>query len=221
MKLLTQILTLLVLSLASTSLMAASLATGNASAGKAKSATCAACHGVDGNAVVPKYPKLAGQGAPYLVKQLHDFKSGVRKNAVMNGMAAPLSDQDIKDLAAYFSKQTMTIGKADPKLVDLGRSIYRGGLPDKGIPACAACHGPAGQGIISAKYPRLAGQHAKYVEIQLKAFRAAGRGDLGNVVKRTNDRLLEGKPGPMETIAARLSDTEIKAVASFVSGLHL
>jgi cytochrome c553 len=218
MKRLTQSAILLTMILASSSLLAAGLADGNASAGKSKAAACAACHGADGNSTSPDYPKLAGQGALYIEKELHDFKSGKRTNGIMQGMAAGLSDTDIQDIAAWFSEQKTSVDQADPKLVKQGEAIFRGGLPDKGVPACSGCHGPAGQGIISARFPKLAGQHAAYVEAQLKAFRAAGRDDLGNVVKRTNDKTGDA-PGPMETIASRLSDMEIKQVASFVSGL--
>ncbi len=221
MKLLTQSVFIFALSLVSAPLLAAGLGNGSASAGKAKSAVCAACHGADGNSASPMYPKLAGQGAIYLEKQLHDFKSGARVNPIMQGMAAPLSDEDIEDLAAYFSSQTMTVGEADPKLAKAGAAIYRGGIPEKGVPACAACHGPAGQGLISAGYPHLAGQHAQYIAQELKKFRHAGRGDLGvpAAKMRTNDSTTD-KPGPMQTIAAKLSDMEIKQVASFISGLH-
>lgn len=218
MKLLTRSALTLALTLACTPLLAASLTSGDAAAGKTKAAVCAACHGADGNSTQPIYPKLAGQGAPYLDKQLHDFKSGKRDNAIMKGMAAGLSDADMANLAAYFSEQTTTVDEADPKLVEAGEAIFRGGIVAKDVPSCSGCHGPAGQGIISAKFPKLAGQHAAYVEAQLKAFRAAGRGDLGDVVKRTNDRTGD-VAGPMETIASRLSDMEIKQVASFVSGL--
>jgi cytochrome c553 len=165
------------------------------------------------------YPKLAGQGAAYIEKQLHDFKSGKRVNGIMQGMAAGLSDADIADIAAYFSSQKTNTDQADPKLVQQGEAIFRGGVPAKGVPACSGCHAPDGQGITSARFPKLAGQHAQYVEEQLKAFRAAGRNDLGDaVVKRENDRTGDA-PGPMESIAARLSDTEIQQVASFISGL--
>ena len=219
MKLMTRSALVLVLSLASTSLLAAGLADGDATAGQTKAAACAACHGADGNSPAAMYPKLAGQGAAYIEKQLHDFKSGKRVNGIMQGMAAGLSDADIADIAAYFSSQKTNTDQADPKLVQQGEAIFRGGLPSEGVPACSGCHAPDGQGITSARFPKLAGQHAQYVEDQLKAFRAAGRNDLGDaVVKRENDRTGDA-PGPMETIAARLSDTEIQQVASFISGL--
>ncbi|HKK14343.1 MAG TPA: c-type cytochrome [Gammaproteobacteria bacterium] len=182
------------------------LAKGDAAAGKAKSTTCAACHGADGNSANPMFPKLAGQGEEYIIKQLHDFKSGARKNATMQPMAAPLSDQDIEDLAAYFSSQKTTIGKADPKLVDAGQALYRGGDMKTGVPACMGCHTPDGAGNPAAKFPMLHGQHAKYVVTQLKAFRAG---------ERHNDA---GKM--MRNIAEKLTDHQIEAVASYIQGLH-
>ncbi|MDX1802504.1 MAG: c-type cytochrome [Alcanivorax sp.] len=195
-------------------------AAGDAEAGKAKAAACAACHGAGGKApMAPNYPKLAGQGQAYLVKQLHDFKSGKRDNAIMKAQAMGLSDQDMEDLAAYFASEKMPGGQADPKWVAQGERLYRGGKVDADIPACSGCHGPAGQGVEAARFPHLAGQNAAYVEAQLKAFRAAGRNDLGdNVVKRNNDAD-KGGAGMMQTIAARLSDTQIRALASFISGL--
>lgn len=195
------------------------LAAGDADAGEAKAAPCAACHGQGGNASIPTYPKLAGQGEEYLVKQLQDFKSGARNNAIMAGQAAGLSEQDMQDIAAYYAKQSVEAGQANPDLVEQGERLYRGGDMANNVPACSGCHGPAGQGIDAASYPHLAGQNAQYVEDQLKAFRAAGRNDLGdNIIKRTNDGSVD-EPGMMQTIAAEMSDTQIKAVASFISGL--
>lgn len=179
---------------------------GNPKAGKAASTTCAACHGADGNSSNPVWPKLAGQGEPYLIKELHDFKSGKRKNPIMNPMAASLSDQDIANLATYFNSQKRTLGAADPKLVEVGQKIYRGGDAQSGVPACMACHGPAGEGNPQARYPALGGQHAEYVAAQLKAFRSG---------QRAND-----PASMMRTIAARMTDSQIDAVASYVQGLH-
>lgn len=179
---------------------------GNASAGKADSTTCAACHGADGNSVSPMFPNLAGQNAPYIIKQLHDFKSGARKNATMQPMAAPLNDKQIQDLAAWFSSQQVKIGEADPKLVALGESIFRGGDMKSGVPACMACHGPTGAGNPAAHFPALHGQHAAYVVAQLKAFRSGDRhNDAGKM---------------MRDIAAKLTDAQIEAVASYIQGLH-
>ncbi|HHJ11731.1 MAG TPA: cytochrome c4 [Chromatiales bacterium] len=182
-----------------------SLAAGDKARGKQLSATCAACHGGDGNSFNPEWPKLAGQHASYIVKQLADFKEGRRKNATMAPMAAPLSAQDREDLAAYFASQATKPGTADEKLVERGRLIYMGGVPADGVPACAACHGPDGAGNPAAKFPKLASQHAKYVEIQLKDFRSG---------KRANDA---GRM--MRNAVAKMSDADIKAVAQYIQGL--
>lgn len=190
---------------------------GDAKAGEKKAAVCAACHGQAGNSEMPVNPKLAGQQAGYIVKQLADFKSGKRDNAIMKGQVAGLSEQDMADLGAYYAEQTVVVGKADPALVTKGERIYRGGNADTGVAACSGCHGPAGQGVAGG-FPALSGQHAAYIEAQLKAFRAAGREDIGNMVKRVNDADGDA-PGMMQTIAAKMSDAEIQAVASFISGL--
>ncbi|MEZ5476235.1 MAG: c-type cytochrome [Thiolinea sp.] len=159
----------------SAAVMAAGELKGDPAAGKTKSATCAACHGADGNSTNPEWPKLAGQTETYLFKQLKNFKAGQdadggRYNASMAPMVASLSEQDMADLAAYFSSQTAKPGSADETQVDLGRQVYKGGNNESGVPACAACHGPNGTGNPAAKFPALAGQHAKYTEIQLQAF---------------------------------------------------
>ncbi len=181
-------------------------AAGNAAAGKTKAAVCAACHGADGNSVNPQFPKLAGQNANYLVEQLQDFKSGKRRNAIMSGMAASLSVQDMQDIAAWFSSQTVQPGEANPSLVTIGQQVYRGGDRESGVPACLACHGPDGVGNPPMKIPQLAGQHAAYVVAQLQAY-ASGQ--------RTTD-----PHKMMETIASRLSDAQMQAVASYIEGLH-
>jgi len=181
-------------------------AAGDAAAGMKKSQTCAACHGADGNSINPAWPSLAGQHAEYLTKQLKEFKSGKRENAQMSPMAANLSDQDIADLAAYFSSRKIKTGTADPALVNLGQKIYRAGNIDAGVPACLACHGPAGLGNPAAGYPAMGGQHAAYAQAQLKAFREG---------LRTND------PNEiMRTIVGRMTDEEIKAVSEYMQGLH-
>ncbi len=184
----------------------AALAAGDATAGKAKSATCAACHNPDGNSVNPQYPKLAGQSADYLLKQLQEYKSGARANPIMAGMVAPLSPQDMEDLAAYFSSQQIARAAADPALAPVGEALFRGGDLNSGVPACAACHGATGAGNPAAKFPALAGQHAEYAEIQLKAFRS---------MERANDagQMMRG-------IAVKLTDPQIKAVSSYVQGLQ-
>ena len=179
---------------------------GNAAAGKTLSVSCAACHGSDGNSLTPQFPKLAGQGAPYILKELQDFKSGKRQNPIMQGMAAPLSTQQMENLAAYFSRQKTAIGQADPTLVKLGQRIYRGGVPGAGVPACMACHGPDGAGNPAARFPMLHGQYAAYVVAQLKAFKSGARANDPHKM--------------MRDIAARMTDKEIVAVASYIQGLH-
>lgn len=186
--------------------MTAALAAGDPAAGKTKSATCAACHNADGNSTNPQYPNLAGQSADYLLKQLQEFKSGGRVNAIMVGMVAPLSPQDMADLAAYFASQKVARGATDPALKPVGEAVFRGGNLTSGVAACAACHGAVGAGNPAARFPALAGQHAEYVELQLKAFRA---------MERANDagQMMRG-------VAAKMTDPEIKAVASYVQGLQ-
>ncbi len=181
-------------------------AAGDAAAGKTKSAACAACHGADGNSGAnPLWPKLAGQHAKYIVKQLSDFKAGARKDPTMAPMAAPLSDQDRADLAAYFSSQTRTVGEAAADKVDAGATLYRAGNSN-GAPACSGCHGPAGAGNGPANFPSIGGQSAAYVEKQLKAFRSGARSNDAN--------------GMMAGVASKLSDADIAAVAQYVQGLH-
>lgn len=182
---------------------------GDATRGLEKSQTCVACHGTDGNSVIPNYPKIAGQHAGYIIQSLKQYREGPggeRDNPIMYGMAAGLSDQDILDLAAYYSSQKITMGEADPALVALGEKIYRGGNLDANVPACIACHGPRGEGNYAANFPSLSGQNAAYVAEQLHAFRSGTR--KGGV----NDM--------MAHVVERMSEDEIEAVASYVSGLH-
>ena len=176
----------------------------DAAAGEAKyTAMCAACHGADGNAGSPEYPKLAGQHPAYLAKQLAEFKSGKRANAIMSGMAAAMSDEDMKNVAAWLSSQKAKPGYAkDKDTIALGERIYRGGVADRQIAACAGCHSPNGAGI-PAQYPRLSGQHAAYLSAQLSAFRGGVR---NNNVQMTQ-------------VAAKLNDREIQAVADYIAGL--
>lgn len=181
-------------------------AAGDAAAGKAKSAACAGCHGVDGNSANPDWPKLAGQGAKYIVKQLQNFKDGTRKNATMAPMAMGLSDQDMADLAAFYSSQSTAQGAASEDLVEQGEKLYRGGNPSSGVSACTGCHGPSGAGNPEARFPSLSGQHAKYAATQLSAFKAG---------ERDNDA---GKM--MRSIAGKMTADEINAVASYIEGLH-
>jgi cytochrome c553 len=172
---------------------------------------CVACHGADGNSLIPANPKLAGQVEEYIYKQLKNFKPvgdkpAVRNNPIMAGMAAPLSDEDMKNVAAWFSSQKQNPAAAkDEKQIALGQKIWRQGDFKKGIPACAGCHGPAGAGL-PALFPRLAGQFQEYTEAQLKSFR---------VEERAND-----PEKMMRMIAAKLSDVEIKAVAEYAAGLR-
>ncbi len=199
----------------SVSAIASAQTVGDAGAGQQKAAACVACHGQDGNSAVSSFPKLAGQGERYLVKQLTEIKSGVRKVEAMAGIATNLSEQDMADIAAYFAKQKTTLGGVKKEQLALGQKIYRSGIAAKGVPACMACHGPNGLGIASAGFPALGGQHQDYTVAQLKAFRAAGRGDKEGV-KREND----GDSMMMRKVAAKLSDTELEAVANYISGLH-
>jgi cytochrome c553 len=167
---------------------------------------CAACHNADGNSVIPTNPKLAGQGYDYLLKQLTNFKSGDRKSAVMQGIVATLSPDDMKNLAAYFSSQVTKPATAkDATLALEGQKIFRGGVAGAGVPACAACHGAQGLGIPS-EFPRLAAQHSEYVYDQLNKFRVGERANDGAKM--------------MRTIAARLTDNDMKAVAAYVQGLR-
>lgn len=201
---------------------ASTMPKGDAAAGEAKAAACAACHGADGNSMAPTFPRLAGQGARYTYKQLQDFKAGLRVNATMQGMAFGLTEQDMADIAAFYAKQTSGTGMAKADLVKQGEKLYRGGNPEKGLAACSGCHSPAGKGNAPAGFPRLGGQHADYVKAQLQAFRAAGRSDTvaDPALKRANDAAKPGELGPMQMVAAKLSDAEIEALSSFISGLH-
>jgi cytochrome c553 len=190
------------------------LATGHAAAPVAKtdsadqivSKICSACHATDGNSVSPANPVLAGQHAEYIAKQLANFKSGERKNPVMLGMSSTLAPEDMIKLGEYFQQQKPKPRAAkDPELVKAGQQIYRGGIMAKGVAACTSCHGPTGAGI-PAQYPRVAGQYAEYITAQLVAFRS---GERANDPNKT-----------MRTVAVKLSDTEIKAVAEYMVGLR-
>ena len=197
---------------------APAMAAGDAAAGEKKAAVCAACHGQDGNSPGGDFRSLAGQGEKYMTKQLMDYKSGARQNAIMQGQAAGLSDQDMADLSAFYASKTIKGGSAKAELVEQGERLYRGGNAETGVAACAGCHGPAGQGVEAAGFPALAGQHASYTEAQLRAFRAAGRKDIGAPAYRRNDTDGEAL-GMMQAVAAKMSDAEIRAIASYISGL--
>jgi len=167
-------------------------------------AVCAACHGADGNSGSPEYPKLAGQHPEYIYKQLVEFKSGKRANAIMMGMAATLQEEDMKNIAGWLAHNAQKPGYAkDKDLAALGEKIYRGGIADRSIPACSGCHNPNGSGI-PAQYPRLRGQHADYIASQLTQFRDGIR----------NNNL------QMTQVAAKLNDREIKALADYAAGLR-
>jgi cytochrome c553 len=185
-------------------------AQGDAAAGQAKSAMCAACHGADGNSTIAQWPKLAGQHPAYLSRQTSLIKSGARPVPEMMGIVAGMSDQDFEDLSAYFASQTISPGTADPALAVAGKTLYQAGNAQSGVPACMACHGPAGEGNPLAGYPALAGQHDVYTSKMLNGFRAGenwGENDTGSRV--------------MNGVSARLTDEEIAAVASYIQGLYL
>lgn len=185
---------------------------GDAAKGKEIAATvCVACHGADGNSPATANPKLAGQHAAYLFKQMRNFKAGPdgkpeRVNAIMNGMIAPYSEEQMKDLAAWFSSQKQNGGEIkNRETLALGQKLYRAGDASKGLPACAACHGPTGSGI-PVQFPRIAGQFQEYAEAQLKAFRAGERANDPNKM--------------MQMVAVKMTDAEIRAVADYIAGLY-
>lgn len=185
------------------------LAAGDAEKGESLSVTCAACHGMDGNSINPIWPSLAGQHEAYLQRHLKLFRDGQRENALMYPMAVNLSDQDIADLAAYFSAQKLKMQAANPELVELGRKIYQGGDKKRNIPACMSCHGPTGQGNPLSGYPVLANQHAAYTAIQLRAYKA------GRTVMDSSD--VNGQV--MADVARYMTEAEIDAVSSYLQGL--
>ncbi len=195
------------LTLAALPVYAESLVNGSVEAGKAKSITCAACHGAEGNSANPVWPNLAGQNAPYTKAQLKAFKDGVRQNALMSSQAMMLSDQDMADLAVYYESLPGAVQAiADEKLLIRGESLYRGGDKEKGIAACMACHGPTGAGNPAAKYPVLKGQHAAYTALQLRAY--------ADGTRKSADKVQV-----MYDIASRLDADDIEALASYVQGL--
>lgn len=184
---------------------------GNADAGQAKSAMCAACHNADGNSLVPMYPKLAGQSATYLAKQLADFKAGAmsggstgRNDPIMGGMVMALSEQDMADLAAYYAGQTVTAG--DGSTNEAGHKLYFGGDAERGITACVACHGVNGVGMAAAAFPSVAGQNMEYLKGQLEKFRTQTRANDNSAM--------------MRNIAKKLNDEEIKNITQFMSSLN-
>lgn len=190
---------------------------GSAEAGATKAAVCTACHGVNGNSTNPEWPNLAGQNAAYIREQLAFFKAKKRNNPVMQPIVDPLNEQDFADLAAYFSTQTPTGGEADPSYWKAGEALYRSGDPSRNIPACTACHGPAGQGNPGAGYPALRAQHSVYTVKQLQDYLTKNRyrdaADANTVYATRNSAM-------MSTIAARLSPEDIRNLASYLQGLR-
>ncbi len=188
--------------------MPVSLAAGNALLGKDKSMMCAGCHGVDGNSLAPTFPKLAGQGEAYLLKQLRDFKSGARPSPMMAPFVAALTEQDMADIAAYYASNplTPTPSTVSESVLTVGKMIYKAGNKETGLPACMACHGPNGEGVPAATWPALSNQHASYVEAQLTAYADGSRNNDPNKM--------------MQDIAARLSKDELKAVSAYIASLH-
>jgi len=184
-------------------LISGAQAAGDAEAGQSKVAVCAGCHGSDGNSAVPNFPKLAGIGEKYLFNQLKDIKAQKRVIVEMTGLLDGSSEQDLADMAAYFASKKRQGGQADPALVEAGEEIYRAGDASKGLAACTACHGPAGKGLESAGFPALAGQHAAYIESSLVKF---AKGERDNVM--------------MMGVASKMSEADMKAVASYIQGLY-
>ncbi|WP_455201604.1 c-type cytochrome [Kaarinaea lacus] len=184
-------------------------AAGDPAAGKEKSQVCQGCHGVDGNSYGPEWPNLAGQHPSYLIKQIRNFQDGVRTNETMNGMVVGLSKQDIEDIAAYFSSQTLQplTPETRVEVIKTGRKIYKGGNRYSGVPACAGCHGPNAAGNGPAAFPHLAGQKTTYVVKTLKDFKSGARANDPNEI--------------MRNIATRLTENEITAVAAYLSTLKL
>lgn len=191
-----------------TQVSAEGLVDGSFEAGKAKAVRCGACHGPDGNSVNPQWPSIAGQHAPYIVRQLKAFQNGARTNILMTSQAMTLTEQDMKDVAVFFAAQPAAAkAVADPALVEKGQALYRGGHKETGAAACLTCHGPTGRGNPAAAYPRLRGQHASYVAATLRAY-------------STGARKSDGTTRIMRDIAKRLSEEDIVAVAAYVQGLR-
>ena len=194
--------------LASGSVSAEGLLEGSVEAGKAKAVVCGACHGIDGNSVNPEWPSLAAQHATYSYEQLMAFKNGLRANPLMTGQAMALSEEDMRNLSVYYEAQAAASKSvADPDVIDKGEQIYRGGIREKNVAACIACHGPTGQGNPAAAYPVIAGQYAVYAAKQLRDYTSGARKS-------------DGSTRMMRDIASRLSEEEIIAVTSYIQGLH-
>jgi cytochrome c553 len=179
---------------------------GDAAKGESQTAVCAGCHAADGNSVIAINPKLAGQGEKYLIKQLKDFKSGARKSATMAPMASMLTEEAMADIAAFYASQEVQHTAVDDKYIELGKKLYQGGDSDRTIPACMACHGAKGKGMAAAGFPAVGGQTPEYTKATLEAFRSGARdNDLNNV---------------MRDVVAKMSDTQIEALAYYLAGLH-
>lgn len=187
-------------------LLAGVASAGDAALGAQKAAVCGACHGMTGSSVNAEWPNLAGQHETYIVAQLQQFKQGARVDPLMTPMAVMLSDEDMQDIGAHFAQQTPTGLEADPSNWKNGEKLYRGGDPTRGIPACIACHGPQGKGNAPARYPALRAQHAVYAYKQLLAFADARRATAGNDI--------------MQVVAGKLTDEEMRALASYTQGLR-
>ncbi|MDE1242615.1 c-type cytochrome [Vibrio aestuarianus] len=188
-------------------------AQGSIEAGKAKSQTCVACHGADGNSLITTYPKLAGQHAKYTEKQLIELRLGMtsggkqgRYDPVMSGMAMPLSDEDISDLSAYFASLPISANSTPEDVVKTGKALYSGGDAERGLTACIACHGPRGNGTELSGFPKISGQHADYIKAQLQKFREGSRNNDMN--------------GMMQDVAKKLTDADIEILSKYVGGLH-
>ncbi len=184
------------------------LANGDITAGKSKVVTCSACHGQDGNGVdaLPMQPRLAGQHEEYTAKQLRDYQSKARENAIMAPMVAALSEEDINDISAYYASLKGTVGSSSLDSLELGEKLYRAGNAETGLAACMACHGPSGRGNPAAKYPSVSGQFAEYTKLQLMAFKSETRANDLNAV--------------MRDVATKMSNDEIAAVSNYIQGLH-
>ncbi|KAB0482909.1 cytochrome c4 [Vibrio sp. IB15] len=188
-------------------------AQGSIEAGKAKSQTCVACHGADGNSLITQYPKLAGQHEKYLEKQLKELKLGMtsggkqgRNEPVMGAMAMPLSEQDMADLAAYYASLPISNNSTPENVVEEGKILYTAGNAERGLTACIACHGPRGNGTELSGFPKISGQHAEYIKAQLEKFRDGSRNNDMNAM--------------MRDVAKKLTDAEIDTLSKYVGGLH-
>jgi cytochrome c553 len=191
---------------------AADILKGDPAAGAQKAVVCSACHGPDGNSMVPMFPKLAGLGEKYLLQQMQYIRDGLRPVAQMAGQVDNMSDQDLADIAAHFNSKQRTVNEADPALLALGEKVYRAGVAERNVAACIACHNAQGGGNGPAGFPAIGGQHADYIAAQLRAYRKGYEDPSG--------RVTDGDIKIMRSNAFGLSDREIDAVAAYVSGLH-